>query len=317
MDSMKEKLYESLFFDIHSYTYSDEDVCSELFSCDIKGCRIKKFYNVDSKLFGKYFNDRGNYITSINEEVEVGIVPSKVLILEKVCALDRYRYTTHGRWLLHSEMMGTQLMNFFGCPCACNVAIQKSDKEDGNCDIFSMNFIGEGDRFYTLADLGCSFSRGLEATINHLERVLDSDIFIDYDKKEKERMLEDFVYSYLVRKYVARDTDFFQGNCGVIANKEKGTLQYVNFDLEYSYGESKPGLSKDLEFCASRFPLVYARFEQMVELYRKNLNELKDEGISYQSYIQEQNVLVLACALREVSDCLEDRRIDTALKTHY
>ena len=312
MDDMKQKLYESLFFDIHSYTCNKNDECAELNNSSIAGCRSKKFYRVDSRYFDNYFNDHSNYVSSI----ESGM-PSKVIVLEKVCALDRYRYTTHGKWLLHSEMMGTQLLDYFGCPCACNIAVHNSEKEDGEYDIFSLNFIGAGDKFYTLSNMGCSLSRGLECSVRQMEESLESEIFDDYDRKGKEKLLEDFAYSYLVRKYVARDTDFFQGNSGVIANKEKGILQYVNFDLEYSYGESKPGLSRDLEFCASRFPIVYARFEQMVELYRKYLNELKDEGISYQSYIQEQNVLVLACALREVSDCLEDRRIDTALKTHY
>jgi hypothetical protein len=62
---------------------------------------------------------------------------------------------------------------------------------------------------------------------------------------------------------------------------------------------------------------MYTKFIQIVAMCRTGLNELKEEGIKYQSYIQEQNILTLACALRSISDVVEDITIDNALKTHY
>ena len=317
MKDIKKKVYDSLFFDVHSYTFKEDDKYTEINSNNIAGCRSKSFCSIDSSLLNDYVecveNGDSNYITYMGD-----VVPSKVLGLVKSCALDRYRITTHGKWLLHSEMMGTQLMNLFGCPCAYNIAIGDDiTKKDGEYSIFSVNFLGKGDKLCTLSKLSISLSRTLESCVKQLEDSLDGEMFDEFSEAEKNKVLFDFVYSYLVRRHVVRDTDFYQSNSGIIVNREKKTLRYINFDLEYCYGEGSHRIGVDLEFCANRFPLVYTKFSHMVETYRKTLREIKDEGLLYQTYIQEQYLLGLACALREVEDCMRDVTIDNILKREY
>ena len=317
MRDIKKKVYDSLFFDVQSYTFNDEDKHIDISSDNIAGCRSKSFCSIDSSLLDKYeesvISGDSNYITYMGD-----IIPSKVLGLVKTCALDRYRITTHGKWLLHSEMMGTQLMNLFGCPCAYNIALGDDlTKKDGTYNIFSVNFLGKGDKLCTLSKLSISLSRNLESCIKQLEDVLDSEMFDEFSEAEKNKVLSDFAYSYLVRRHVARDTDFYQSNSGVIVNRENKTLRYINFDLEYCYGEASGRMEADLAYCANRFPLSYAKFTHMVEEYRKALGELKEEGIPYQTYIQEQYVLGLACALRDVEECMRDVSIDNILKREY
>ena len=233
--------------------------CEKIFFRINNGC-LKDFVK---EIVG---NEQTSYITYVNELIKSGYVPRKISVLCKdVCK--RLDDEDNSRIKAAScEVLSSQILNFFECPTVFNKMVKGELDCETRYSVMSVDFLSYGEDIVTMDDIGCRFT-GLCAAIHTIKESML--VYEDeYSEDQIERVIEDFVYSYLIRKLLLGDFDFIPVNVGIIENKEKGTLQLINFDFEGSFNGRYPLAKYDLMYCKDNYPKVYDRFvSKFMELY--------------------------------------------------
>ena len=277
---VKERVRKAIEIDFVDYVYDAGDEYDVHTKDSLAGHRDKRYFRVDTSLFAPFIkefstNPDSSYITHINDLVSTGYVPKKVSVLNKVISSNNYDRHKNPIKLVYSEVLSSQILNFFGCPTTCNVAIKP--KEEERYEVFSLDFLSYGEDFITFDELCCSFSGDLRENVRMIKYEFRMSYFNKYNQEDLTKVIEDYIYSFFVRRYVIKDMDFYDNNSGIIFNRETGSVKYINFDFEYGFNPSKPHLEENLMYCLEYYPEVYDRFVSKVGDFYDALRQLREE----------------------------------------
>jgi len=269
-----DKVRKAITLECVSYVHNDEDNYDKHTYDGLCGHRDKTYYRIDTRHFASLIrelndNPETGYVTNINELITTGYVPKKVSVLDKVINSNNYKHTSNILKLVYAEVLASRILNYFGCPTTYNVAVEMTDDEkNDNYHILSLDFLSYGEEFYSFCDFDCSFAGELVDNVRMIKYEFRMGYFGDYIKEELDKVVEDYVYSFLVRRHILRDSDFYDSNSGIILNKETGSARYINFDFEYTFNSSRAYLEENLLYCKDTYPEVYAKFRKnTIEFY--------------------------------------------------
>lgn len=239
----------------------------------LMGTRDKTFIRCSSEFFYDLFDEIKNnpncgYETYINDLVVDNCTPKYLSIMRRKDNDIMIRHDNTG--LGHfKDVCASRILNFFECPTVYETILNVFG-EDCCC---SVDFNKCGEDFFPLScliGLGDSLVKEnlkmLEVMLNNFHTIRSFNNF----EGAKEKFLEEYIYSFLVRRYVLSDSDCWFNNFGIIVNNDSNTFRFApNFDFEYSFslinGVFKKGLFQssfeyDLDFLKNKYPHIYTKF---------------------------------------------------------
>lgn len=251
----------------------------------LRGYRSKRFYRFSSRLFSDLINELQNnpncsYGTYVNDLIKSGYIPDYLSVVAKEDK--RFR---EGGFSLNigglREVCASRILNYFECPTIYETYLKV---EDGNilnnskniCCSVDFNNYGEDLNLVHGFMRNYDFGAGeLETVIPTIEKIferwkLEEDHREDYEDM-KNKFIEDYVYSYMIRRFVLKDGDFWLNNVGIIFNKEDKTFRMApNFDFEYCFDEfdgwyNIKSFLKNLKYIKEHYPKVYTKFITMFD----------------------------------------------------
>lgn len=285
--------YVEVDFYKHFEDYDEKD------SGSLEGHREKEFLRIDSALFQDLIkelqtNPNCSYITYLNKIIK-GYVPKKISCMVKRLDPDtKNAFKVDDPDLTFKEALASQILNIYECPTVYNLTIRDTEiKEDYAYNAISVDMVS--DNILTFEDIGCEFIRDLEKNIIMIKRRLECcDLPPDLVEKHKNQIIEDYVYSYLIRRFILQDEDFYEYNGGILV--EDNNLQYINFDFEYIFywKSSWPNIAAYLTFVKNNYPKVYEKFKSITrELYNTLYELIRNEEIEWISSDHYYNVNTL------------------------
>ncbi len=248
----------------------------------IGGHLNKRFVRLHNRYFPKLIDDlktaqTDSYVTYFDEgeALETGLVPTNLSVLIKDYGTMMFELSS----AMQSECLAPKIMDFFGCKTAYNEHLVKDYRQY----VFSLDFIKPGERFYTGFDLSKVHFKPpfkLEPIVQNLHEellVLRKEIEREYGVKnvkiDEERIINEYVYTYLVRAMLMGDRDFGKDeNHGFIYNKTTKTVTFsAGFDYEVSFDmplRTHYYLMQDLEF-------IYKNHYEVFESFVSRVNDFK------------------------------------------
>jgi len=213
-----------------------------------------------------YTENENSYITYVSELINSGYVPRRISALCKDVS-ERLDDEDDSRLKgASSEVLSSQIMNYFGCPTVYNKLVKGELEGETRYSVMSIDFMSEGDELVTFDQLNCRFV-GFYLAVRSVKGAMEQ-YGNEYPKEEIDSVVEDFAYSYLVRKVFLGDFDFIPVNIGVIENEKNKTLNLINFDYEGSFNGKYVFANHDLICCQKMFPKVYNKFyDKFKKLY--------------------------------------------------
>lgn len=308
--NFRDKLIKAL-----SYNYIEADFYKVAEDYDMKdslsleGHREKEFLRLDSSLFGDLIDELQNnpncsYVTYANKLLKEGYIPKKLS-----CMVKRLEPDSHSQMkvddpeLTFKEALASQILNLYGCPTAHNITIKDSEIEQDyaftsvSVDMVSNDIITlENLRGELTNDLG----KNLELISTNLQarrqRLGISQELVD---TYSHQITNDYAYSFLIRKFILQDGDFYEYNGGILVDENK--LQYVNFDFEHIFFDYYlwPNISKSLQVVQQQFPETYEKFSHTSKMMYDNLIDItKHRDLEYANDNHQENVNTLIMNLR-------------------
>ena len=234
-----------------------------------------------------------SYVSYANKVIKDGVIPEKFSVLIK----NEKHVSPDARDLISysvSEVIASRVLNFYNCPTVYNVAA--TTEEDGEIQrkLISVDCISENEEFLTIVDLGLDpWSRGLENIVFKLSEMLEP---YSRDDKTKQKVIDDYILSYFVRKFILVDSDFDNRNVGILINRKDKHIKLVNFDLEFSCvfaasNEYKDYVIQDiLGYLKSTSPRIYEKFvektKQIVKYMSTNTNNIEIKNSAHQNAVK-------------------------------
>lgn len=239
----------------------------------LSGSRFKFFVRCSSKLFKDLIKEIRNnpncsYDTYINDLIKSGYTPKFVSMLRK----ERNGImTSHEEYGMEHfrDVCASRILNYFNCPTTHETMLNIDG--DNYCCSVDFNKMGEDfDSIGSLLGIGeNNLEENLESLGIMLENLNNGKQFKNFDEMQK-NFLEEYVYSFLIRRYVLADKDCWFNNFGIIINTKDNTFRLApNFDFEYCFGfvhnvfkkqDFQECFVKDLEFARKQYPKVYEKF---------------------------------------------------------
>lgn len=192
---------------------------------------------------------------------------------------------------IECEVLGSRVFNFYELPTVYNKRFdEKRGKAIVDSYVASVDCLKPNERFFDLSEI--AFIRGgnlLAIQAEGLDKTVDGIAgavagFLDknqisYSKKELSNFKSFLVYSYMVRVLLLNDSDYRNGNAGIIVNKEDDYFRpFPNFDFNLLFdsalSEAKLKLIEDI---AISYPEVLDDFLEKTE---KFVTKSKDTGKS-------------------------------------
>lgn len=286
----EEKLSKLLkVFEVREYDYTDIQMkqynSSTIWGKDeLTGAGFKRFFRYNGSCFDDIkqellSNQNSSYITYFNNIAKEGIVPEWVSVLAKKS--DMFR--------AYREIITSQILNYCGVPTCANISIYDKNQKFERT-LVSVDFISENERFLNSEDMKLKYKEySLESWLSVLSKALDKMKIIKRKPELKEKIIKDFVYSFIVRRGLLGDTDCQTWNMGLLINEKDGYLKLINFDYEYGCRNAQMiyGTERDIEFARKYFPEEYAKLMQKVDEFGQVLPsvKLKDEMV-YNSLVK-------------------------------
>jgi len=259
---------------LNSENLSEFDVYIENEDNKPCGMRKKKFYRASTELFPELIdqiqnNEDCSFITTFNEIIKSNTyVPKAFSVLIK----------DNSKQVGYREMVSSNIMNYFGITTSFEKLIQKTD---GEFATMSVDFVPNGKEFFTMGDLGITTDLSLELD----ERAIRSKLTRQYQSKEMDsfsqvisreefeeqlqKIVEDYMYAFIVRTYILGDQDFHEDNCGVIMDPNNFKIDnLVQFDYEATLDNCKLSYGIEMEdilYVARMYPLVLRKILTHVE----------------------------------------------------
>lgn len=256
------------------------------------GCNLKDFYLASSDLFEELFdpNKNNSYSTYMDDLIDSG---DKMHHISVLCKSTGAKYA-------NSEIVSSRILNYFHIPTVFNtLAItQYEDVYDTLMkDVLSVDFMRPQDEFQSFVENGEMGS--IESWFKAIEHYVG--LFYKHNKQSKattneakqqkvDSLKRDFVQTYLYRRILLDDHDFFARNFGVIMNKEDIRLA-PNFDMECSLEIYRSeGLDQDLIKC-------YYLYPDLVDDFITNINKANANHENNTSILQ--NIINSACTSKQ------------------
>lgn len=246
----------------------------------LTGLRSKHFVRCSSELFGGLVSELQNnkntsYITHVNELIKDGYIPEYLSVLIKDGGVLEGNIR---------EVVSSRILNYFGVPTTYETLARGSGNQAVNHYVLSADFIGSPiDEFYTLDELGIMvYNTPLENIVTDMNKLLNTFYrsrrlfnFGAIDRSQfdvqKEQVIEDFLYGYIVRRYVLDNRDLHGDNIGVIIRKDDLSISLApNYDFEQTLEHiaiiDDTSTIDNIKFVRFMYPHIFAKF----------LNKLKD-----------------------------------------
>lgn len=244
----------------------------------LNGGRTKNFIICSSRFFVDCFREiRDNrdcsYVTYLNDVVKSGYNPKYVSCLEK-----------NGNNNSIREVLACRIMNYFGVATTFETLAKRENK----LKVLSIDFNYKDFEYYSFNDIEINFNLSLEAVIDRIRQKLNlfyiSSKFPISKLNESEfhhktlKFIEDFVMTYLVRKLLLGDRDFFGHNIDISVNKQTGDfLLGPNYDYEYTFNPD------DLTFETTEDLIKYviADYPEVFEIFIQKLLQLMSASLQH------------------------------------
>ena len=304
MQDKTKQVMQAVSFEILNVERDDAIPFDEYIDEKLEGHLYKKFYlydtaHIKTHLLAKLF-PKNHYITYLRELPKKKKLPKMVSVLRKLLTVNQYDSDNKPlRTALYNEVIGSQVLNYYGIGTALNVAVKESQF---NHYVLSLDFISENEHFMSFDNLKCKFNIYTTSLQDDLEAInkciIDKKIAEKYSQKEIQKLKEDYAYSFLIRKFVLRDYDSYHTNNGILFNEEQKTLQFINFDFEYCFERFSSIHSLtykfNLDYCKKTFPKIYKKFVDKSKEFNLNLNTLLNNNeIAFYNKTHEEEIKML------------------------
>lgn len=175
---------------------------------------------------------------------------------------------------IECEVLGSRIFNFYGLPTVYNKRFdEKKGKAIVDSYVASVDCLKPNERFYDLFDIAfigggnllSIQAEGLDKTINGITKAVSW--YLDKLKiRYTDEQLQDFksfiVYSYMVRVLLLNDSDYRNGNAGIIVNEKDNYFRpFPNFDYNLLFDcKTNEDRLKLIEDIAVSYPEVLDDF---------------------------------------------------------
>jgi len=227
------------------------------------GVNNKKFVRCNPKKLPNFIESmRGenSYVVPSKRVIADGNIPENVSVIVKA---DMKKYVVR-------EVIGSQVANWFNLNTCYNCAVNTAM----GYDMISVDMIDNHEKlftFYELKPINCwgTCEEQLEVVGDMLsdKNLINHKITISSEQKEK--IIEDYVYSHLVRRVLFSDDDFGTRNCGILYNKGNRAVKVINFDYEYiadPKGDTRSNTIKDIAYISRNYPNIFNKFLEKVAI---------------------------------------------------
>lgn len=182
---------------------------------------------------------------------------------------------------IECEVLGSRIFNFYGLPTVYNKRFdEKRGKAVVNSYVASVDCLKPNERFFDLYDIAfigggnllSIQAEGLDKTIDGIAgavaKFLDKNQ-IAYTKNELLNFKSFLVYSYMVRVLLLNDSDYRNGNAGIIINEKDNYFRpFPNFDFNLLFDlETSDDMLKLIEDIALSYPDVLDDFLAKTEKF--------------------------------------------------
>lgn len=264
--------------EIINTSYNEYENTSE----KIMGFREKSFVNISCEVFSDLINELRNnpkccYETTINNWVKDGNIPLYISVLKR-----KFRSKNDIDYIIESSASKT--LNFFECKTAYDT-ILKFDDGIYSC---SVNFKNSNEKINIIGNFKGGINLGridLKDNISFLKKLLNQwnneENFLNFSNSFNE-IIEDYIYSFLIRRYVLLDCDCWFNNFGIIRNIDNNTIRLApNFDFERCFDfnvylimrkEYENSFKSDIQFVEQYYPNIFKKFSTKFKIFRnKNI----------------------------------------------
>ena len=205
----------------------------------IGGRRKKRFYRASINLFKELVqeiteNSDSSYSAVVDDLIREGkYTPKFIPAIIKECNL-------HDGI---NEVFASRIYNHFGVSTSYDVAVNKG----GNFAILSTDCIKDGQSICSFEDLGLSINYLLEYQIidiiktlnkiHSIRQICDRDITVSKEIFDKyvEQYIENYVYEFIVRRYIVGDTDLHSMNQCMLVTDDFRVIHCPVMDKEFSF----------------------------------------------------------------------------------
>lgn len=262
-------------------------------SLEIEENKEKNRQVCDSKYFKDYIdcvmnNPECGYRSTYDKLIKSGYIPKFLSVLIKDCHNDSDK--------VKAEIFGSRMANLLGVSTVYNFGIKdknpKPKKWTGEIlgDYFavgSLDFVPYGYHIESFKDLNHGYYKrtypSLMMWIDFIDTMLNDRFTGKVDEECRKKVHEDFVYTYLFRNILLKDTDFAVYNSGIVVSDDDKSFGLMpNFDMEgilydYTYNpltisifENK-GRNRDIAYAMENYPKVTTNFME-------NLKSIVNDG---------------------------------------
>jgi len=270
------------------------------------GSLPKGFLLVDGELLLDMYdeiknNPNGNVVTCVNDYINSTTREEfKNAKVSVVCKAARHGYSEFVR----SEVMASKICAFLGVNSAYVeplnddytsmmsvdfLSLYKKKNNEGKTEVVQEKF----ETFEELADAGAGIGRkySIKAWLNKLIKAFENNPNCkNLNLQQKNKIIEDFIRMFIVRKLILRDNDFNVGNTvftftGDYENIKLGTC----FDFEFCFDRELPFMNsyddfnydtyieENIKYLAETFPNVTKKvLDGLVKSYDTNKSQIKD-----------------------------------------
>jgi len=256
-----------------SYERTPEECSYYLDSYEpIGGSRVKKFYRAKTSMLAPLideiaYNPDCSYVTPFNQLIADGYKPDCLSVLVKGferegCEPEDFDSIAYEYCIYHDgmrEVLCSRINNYMGVPTTYEMLIL----DEKELKVLSVDFGNSDKKFYSFDEIDCIISCDLQQDVECLSKMLDrmytstshdsdmvSRLICTVDKnytknriidreefdKQKNKFIEDYIYSYLVRDIILGDYDIHSANFGIMIGEDMSIQSAPSFDLEGALG---------------------------------------------------------------------------------
>ena len=271
------------------------------------GRRNKRFYRASTALLGELFDELNNnpecsYITPFNDLIKnQNYIPKHMSVILKESFMD----------FSIREVLSSRIYNFFGVKTTYDMLVRKDDK----LLVMSTDFVSEGEKVCNFYDDICvGIDCWLENDILHMtkeftriyniSKIVDDVISYEEFKEDLDNYIEDYVYQFLVKRYVVGEMDIYGWNECAIIDQKFHLKSCPVFDKEFAFGLDynlyDSEMYENLKYVKIMYPQIYNKFQSKVHdmmsqkqgqsreyerIMRDNFPELQPHSKPYIDYV--------------------------------
>lgn len=244
-----------------------QELDNNLENRNLKGYREKRHFVVRSECFQDLIdeiinNDECSYVIHCGEQVKRDkISPQTLQVILKESRTDRSI----------REVVSSRLMNYFGVSTTYDTLVKNGD----NLSVLSVDFVQKESEVMLLHDLGFVLENNLMVDDANLRRTMDRlynrNKHIDHRKivaksefdAQKEKIVEEYLTSFVLRRFVLKDGDFYSNNCAALVSYDMSIGSLLNFDFDDAlyekFFDSKEYKLEQMKYIAANYPVVFKK----------------------------------------------------------